>query len=146
MSSNAFAAALQLEFKPSRQSCYWRWLTHGAAAATLTLLQSPWLIAAVAGMLMLSLYRSRTQQTITLLWHSDGRWTWYEGGCESEAMLAETPFVQPWLVILPLRVDGLRRIRHVAVFPDMLPAQAFRRLSVRLRGLRNQMVDTGDTQ
>lgn len=133
MSSNAYAAALRLELTPSRQRHQWRWLTHATAAATLPMLPSPWLIAAVAIVLLLSLYRSRAEPAITLLWHGDGHWTLFEADCESEVTLAETPFVQPWLVILPLRVDTQRRVRRIAIFPDMLPAQEFRRLRVRLR-------------
>ncbi len=46
-----------------------------------------------------------------------------------EARLAAHAFVMPWLVILYF--DG--RPRHLLLLPDMLPAQAFRRLRVRLR-------------
>lgn len=133
MSSNAYAAALRLELKPSRQRRHWRRLTHFLVAATLPMLQEPWLIAAVALVLLVSLYRSRTEPVITLLWDSDGRWSLFEDDCESEVTLAETPFVQPWLVILPLRMDGLQRARRIVIFPDMLPVQEFRRLRVRLR-------------
>lgn len=136
MSSNASAAALRLELQPSRQRRGWRWLTHLAVAATLPLLQSPWLTAAVAVAVLLSLYRARAEPYVTLLWHSDGHWTWFEDDGESEATLAEAPFVQPWLVILPLRLEGRRWIRRIAIFPDSLPEQDFRRLRVRLRSGR----------
>ncbi|MBI5041670.1 MAG: hypothetical protein HZB57_10885 [Gammaproteobacteria bacterium] len=144
MSSNAYAAALRLELKPSRQRRYWRWLTHAAVASTLPMLQSIWLIAAVTGVLLLSLYRSRTEPAITLLWHSDGRWTMFEGGGEIAVALAESTFIQPWLVILPLRVDTQRRVRRIAIFSDMLPEQEFRRLRVRLRSRRDEVLVAGD--
>ncbi len=108
------------------------------------MLQSPWLVAAVVVILLLSLYRSRAEPTITLLWHSDGRWTLFEDGSEMAVSLAEPPFIQPWLVILPLRVDAQRRARRIAIFPDMLPAQDFRRLRVRLRSRREDVLKAGD--
>ena len=138
MSSNAYAAALRLEFKPSRQRRYWRWLTHLVVTATVPMLQSPWLIAVVVLVVLLSLYRSRTEPSITLLWHGDGRWTLFEDGGESEAVLAETPFVQTWLVILPLRVNNQYTVRRIALFPDTLPGDVFRRLRVRLRNRRDE--------
>ena len=144
MSSNAYAAALRLELKPSRQRRYWRWLTHLTVAATLPMLQSPWLVAAVVVILLLSLSRSRTEPAITLLWHGDGRWTLFEAGSKMAVSLAEPPFIQPWLVILPLRVDALRHARRITVFPDMLPAQDFRRLRVRLRSRRDNVLKAGD--
>ncbi|MBI5463075.1 MAG: hypothetical protein HY941_12890 [Gammaproteobacteria bacterium] len=133
MSSNAYAAALRLELKPSRLRRYWRWLTHLIAIATVPMLQSFWLIAIVLTVVLLSLYRSRGAAEITLLWHSDGHWSLFENDSEIDAILAEGAFIQPWLVILPLRLDNRHRVRHIAIFPDMLPAQDFRRLRVRLR-------------
>jgi hypothetical protein len=144
MSSNTYAAALRLELKPSRQRRYWRWLTHLTVAATLPMLQSLWLSSAVAAGVLLSLYRSPTESNITLLWHSDGRWSFFKEGVEVAATLAEAAFIQPWLVILPLRVDTQRRIQRIAIFPDMLPAQDFRRLRVRLRS-RHEAPDTVDS-
>ena len=136
MSSNVYAAALRLELQPSRQRRWWRSLTHLAVATTLPMLQSPWLITIVAFVLLLSLHRSRAEPAITLLWDSDGRWTIFENGGETTVTLAEPAFIQPWLVILPLRVDTQPCVRCVAVLPDMVPAQEFRRLRVRLRSGR----------
>lgn len=133
MPTPSSAAALRLELKPSRQRRGWRRLTHVAALAGVPLLQSPWLIAAVLAAVAASWCRSHAEQKITLLWDSDGGWKLFDDGGESEATLASVPFVQPWLVILPLRMDGRNRVRYVAIFPDMLPAQEFRRLRVRLR-------------
>ena len=144
MSSNAYAAALRLELKPSRQRRYWRWLTHLSVVATLPMLQSFWLISAVAAVVLLSLYRSSTEPDITLLWHSDGRWSLFREGGETAATLAEAAFIQPWLVILPLRVDAQRRVQRIVIFPDMLPAQEFRRLRVKLRSRRDAVLKAGD--
>lgn len=134
MSSNAYAAALRLELAPSRRRRQWRWLTHAVVAATLPLLQSYWLIAAVACLLLYSLHRSRHDPALVLLWDSDGRWTLYEGTAATDATLAATAFAQPWLVILPLHRTDNGRVQRIAIFPDMLPARDFRRLQVRLRG------------
>ena len=144
MSSNVYAAALRLELKPSRQRRYWRWLTHLIVVATLPMLQSFWLIPAVAALVLLSLYRSPTEPAITLLWHSDGRWSFFKEGVEVAATLAEAAFIQPWLVILPLRIGSQRRVQRIAIFPDMLPAQDFRRLRVRLRSRRDDVLKAGD--
>ena len=133
MSSRESAAPLRLELRPSRRRRQWRRLTHLAALASLPLLQSCWLAAAVFGAVALSWHASRREPALTLLWQGDGRWSLFEDGGEYGAALAEHPFVQPWLVILPLRVEGLRRVRRIAVFPDSLPEQDFRRLRVRLR-------------
>lgn len=132
MSSNTYAAPLRLEFAPSRRRVLWRRLTHGAAAATLPILPSPWLAVAVAALVLLSWYRSRAEPALTLLAHAEGQWTLFEADRVSEAVCAGAPFVQPWLIILPLRIGGRRRVRRIAVFPDMLPAREFRRLRVRL--------------
>jgi len=105
------------------------------------MLQSPWLIVAVAVVLLLSLYRSHIEPAITLLWHGDGHWTMFEDGVETAVTLAESAFIQPWLVILPLRVDTQRRVQRIVIFPDMLPEQDFRRLRVRLRS-RHEVLDT----
>lgn len=133
MSSNASAAALRLELRSSRQRRHWRRLTHLAALASLPLLQSFWLAAAVFCVIALSWHASRHEPTLTLLWRGDDRWALFEGGGEYEAALAGAPFVQTWLVILPLRIEGHRRVRRIAVFADNLPEQDFRRLRVRLR-------------
>lgn len=133
MSSRESAAPLRLELRPSHRRRQWRRLTHLAALACLPLLQSFWLAAAVSGAVALSWHVSRREPARTLLWQDEGRWSLCADGHESAATLAAAPFVQTWLVILPLRVEGQRRVRRIAVFPDNLPEQDFRRLRVRLR-------------
>lgn len=133
MSSDAYAAPLRLELRPSSQRRWWRRLTHFAVLVSLPLLQSPWLALAVAVALLVSWRRTRAERETILLWHSDGRWTLFEDGAEFDATVAGLPFIQPWLVILPLRTGRQRRARRVVVFADILPAHDFRRLRVRLR-------------
>lgn len=136
MSSRESAAPLPLELQPSRRRAHWRLLTHLAVLAGLPLLQSFWLAAAAFAVVSFSWYRSRREPAIGLRLRSDGGWSLFEDGVAVDAELAETPFVQTWLVILPLRVDGQRRIRRIAIFPDHLPEQDFRRLRVRLRSTK----------
>lgn len=142
MSYNASVTALRLELRPSRLRRNWRWATHIAAASTVPMLQSPGLIAAVVVALLLSLYCSRSGPAITLLWDSAGRWTLYRDDSETDATLDGSAFIQPWLVILPLRRADTGRMHRLAIFPDMLSAQDFRRLRVRLR--RATGADAGD--
>lgn len=144
MSSNAFAAPLRLEFKASYQRRYWRWFTHLVVLASLPLLQPVWLIVGIAALILLSLYRTRTESTLVLLWHSDGHWTLFEDGNISSASLAGPAFVQSWLVILPLRVGASGGLRYIPVFPDMLAVELFRRLRVGLRTGRGEETTADD--
>lgn len=133
MSSNVFAAPLRLDLKPARQRRTWRWLTHFTVLTTLPLLQSPWLIVVVIAIVLVSLYRTHSASRLTLLWSSDDQWTLFEDGKGVTARLAGPAFVQAWLVILPLKLNSSRVLRHITVFPDEVPEQIFRRLRVRLR-------------
>lgn len=132
MSSSIFGAPLRLELGPSRRLRVWRWLVHGAAAATVPLLQSLPLAACIAALLLSSFFR-RTDSPTTLLLRSDGSWECVIEGRVEPAVLARAAYVQPWSVILPLKCAGRRRIRYIVLLPDMLPADVFRRLRVRLR-------------
>ncbi|MGH8726709.1 MAG: protein YgfX [Burkholderiales bacterium] len=54
-------------------------------------------------------------------------------GEAQECFLLDSSFVTPSLTILNLKVQGKRRARHVAILPDSLPPDDFRRLRVWLR-------------
>jgi hypothetical protein len=146
MSSNVFAAPLRLDVKPARRRRVWRWASHLAVFTTLPLLQSPWLMAVVLACLMLNLYRTRTASLLTLLWRSDDHWTLFENGKAASAQLEGVAFVQPWLVILPLRPVDSYRLRCIPLFPDELPEPAFRQLRVRLRMHREVVTEAGGVQ
>lgn len=45
----------------------------------------------------------------------------------------ETALLTPWLVLLRVQPPGARRARTLAILPDSLPPEAFRRLRVWLR-------------
>lgn len=117
-----------------------------AALSTLPLLQSPWLMLVVLACLILSLYRTRTTSPFTLLWRNDDHWTLFENGEAVSAQLVGIAFVQPWLVILPLRPMSSRGMRYVSLFPDEVPETTFRRLRVRLRMHQEAVDDAGDAQ
>lgn len=132
--SNAFAAPLRLELRPSRQR---RWLLLSVHLALL--LPIPWLqhIGLQIGYVLIAfagLYRHwHALLPSTLLWNSEGQWEIQLAAQVQPAQLAGVAFVQSWLVIVPLRVDNTRRVQRLAIFPDMLDAHSFRRLRVRLR-------------
>ncbi|GBG15242.1 uncharacterized protein NMK_2845 [Novimethylophilus kurashikiensis] len=46
------------------------------------------------------------------------------------AEILGSSFVQPWLTVLHLRLEGRKRMLPVVLFPDALPHEAFRRLRV----------------
>ena len=54
-------------------------------------------------------------------------------GCHYDGQLRDGSFVAPWLAVVRWRRRGERFDRTVLVLPDMLDAESFRRLRVRLR-------------
>jgi hypothetical protein len=50
-----------------------------------------------------------------------------------EGAVQADSYVGAWLTTLVVRSDGKRRLRTVAILPDMLPADDFRRLRLLLR-------------
>jgi hypothetical protein len=54
-------------------------------------------------------------------------------GRRIEGLLQPDSYVGAWLTTLVVRPEGKRRLRSVAILPDMLPADDFRRLRLLLR-------------
>ena len=54
-------------------------------------------------------------------------------GRHIEGIVQPDSYVGAWLTTLVVRPDGKRRLRTLAVLPDMLPAEDFRRLRLLLR-------------
>jgi hypothetical protein len=54
-------------------------------------------------------------------------------GRRIEGAVQADSYVGAWLTTLVVRSDGKRRLRTVAILPDMLPADDFRRLRLLLR-------------
>ena len=110
------------------------WTTVGLAVAVLG--SYVWLVAHHA-----LLWHPRSVRR--LRWGSGGRWqVGSRDGQELSATLSPDSFVRPWLTILRLRPESGGLVRNVVLLPDMLDAEAFRRLRVRLR--LEQGVQTAD--
>ncbi len=54
-------------------------------------------------------------------------------GGRIEGVVQPGSYVGAWLTTLVVRPEGKRRLRTVAILPDMLPAEDFRRLRLLLR-------------
>jgi hypothetical protein len=54
-------------------------------------------------------------------------------GRHIEGIVQPDSYVGAWLTTLVVRPDGKRRLRTLAILPDMLPAEDFRRLRLLLR-------------
>lgn len=141
-SSNPYAVPLRLE--PARSVQLAAWLLAGHTGALLLL---PWL--PLHPLLQLALGAALAG---SLLWHwldtvlrrlpgSVRSFIWLAGtdcrlqtvrGPVCHVQLGKTALVQPWLVILGYRAGRWRR-RYLLLLPDMLDADTFRRLRVRLR-------------
>jgi toxin CptA len=130
------------DFRPSRQLAVLLTAMHILAGMGVLLLSLP---LAWRGLLLIALAAS-----LAFFW---SRWrgdqlhfaalAWAQGGgirvlaraddewCD--AVLARGGYVSSWLTVIPLRIEGESRPRHLAVLPDMLDADAYRRLRVFLR-------------
>jgi hypothetical protein len=116
-------------------------LSHGAALAVLPFCGLPPLpVATLALGVVLSWLRTRRREVQhrdadsiqSLVWEEGNRWRLtLRSGQETGASLRPYVFLQPWLVILHFRRDDGHAARLV-LLPDMLDADSFRRLRVRL--------------
>ncbi len=127
---------LPLRCQPSRSLLGILLGLHLLAAAALFLAGLPdW--ARWAGVLTLAVgaaFQLRRQETTELRLEPDGSLLLRSGEDEwrPAAVLAQTS-VSPWLSVLRYRLEGEGRARSLAVLPDSLPADDFRRLRVWLR-------------
>ena len=136
-----YATPLCLEPGVSRRLGGFLALSHGAALAVLPFCGLPPLpVAAMACGVVLSWLRTRRRDVLRRDTGSIASLVWEEGnrvgltlrsGRETGATLRPFVFMQPWLVILHFRRDDGRTVRLV-LLPDMLDADSFRRLRVRL--------------
>ena len=139
---NAFAGPQHLELRPSRALALLVWLPHLLAAALVPGLAVPfWVAALVIILTALSLWRTHCRElrrsgaygVQAVEWRSDGRWRLRLASGWREAELVLPIYEQPFLVVLPFRLEGRRRTLGVVILPDMTDADNFRRLRVRLR-------------
>ena len=127
------------EFRPSRQLVVLLTAIHILAGVGVWLLSLP---LAWRGLLLIALAAS-----LASFWRGwrGGRLhvaalAWAQGGgirvlsrADDEwrdAELAQGGYVSSWLTVIPVRIEGESRPRHLAVLPDMLDADAYRRLRV----------------
>ncbi len=139
--SGKYATPLRLELGRSRLLQLYLGLLHGVALLILPFMQLPaTIVLPVALVLLLSYLRYRRRYwraahpdaVRSVVWGVADRVELTLGsGRRADATLLPQGFIQPWLVILHLRPDTGRR-RHLMVLPDMLDAESFRRLRVRL--------------
>ena len=143
MSSIEYATPLSLELKPSRTLFRILTLMHLGAAGMLFATSLPGWTTACVLVLVLGSYMSLVARHALLRVPGSVRWLrWDKGnhwrvcalnGNEYSASLRPDSFVSPWLTVLLLRPESGGRLRNVVLLPDMLDAEAFRHLRVRLR-------------
>jgi hypothetical protein len=148
--SRKYATPLHLELGRSRLLWLYLTLLHGALLVTLPFVQLPGsFVLLLTLVLVLSYLRYRRLYWLTanrdsirsLVWGSAERMQLtLESGQGAGASLLPHGFVLSWLVILHLRLDTGRK-RYLIVLPDMLDAESFRRLRVRLLLDMKQVVD-----
>ncbi len=143
MSSTAYATPLRLELKPSRTLFWLLTFSHLGAAGLLWTTNLPVWATACLGVSVLVSYLwlvarhallCHPAAAVCLLWPSGIQWqVRSRNGEEASALLSPESFVRPWLTVLLLRPETGGGARNVVLLPDMLDAEAFRRLRVRLR-------------
>jgi hypothetical protein len=140
MSSTAFATPLNLELRPSRRLAGFLLAAHGGALALLPFTSLPlWAMITVGLAVLASLTRllprfatlGHPDAVTRLVWPAGDEWQLSSrGGQQDSGVLLPGAYVHPSLVILPFRTGRGRR--SVPILPDMLDADSFRRLRVRL--------------
>ena len=146
--SGKYATPLYLEIGPSRLMVAWLLLVTVAALSVLWRVPFPgWLSLLLTFAVLLGLLMSWRKQVQRC--HPDAvrSMVWNEGrqcqlnlnsGQQQAVELASRAFVLPWLVILYFE-SPLWRPQQLVLLPDMLDADVFRRLRVRLK------IETGQT-
>ncbi|WP_148665414.1 protein YgfX [Sulfurifustis variabilis] len=140
--SARFGASLTIVLGPSHRLAGLLGIAYGGAIAIALLLPVPWLVrGAIALVLAFGLYlalrthayRSTAGTVNALEFGADGTCSVrFSGAGQWTECELEHSWVHPRLALLSLRVAGARRAR-VAIAADAIPAEAFRRLRVRLR-------------
>lgn len=128
----------------------WLMLTHSVPLLAWPLLPFPaWLLAPLAAGAGCSLWWHWRRHAARVHRDAIRQLHWSAGldcrlllvsGRQAAATLLPQAIVLRWLVILHLRGPG-RQLRHLVILPDMLPADRFRQLRVRLRMALQQAGD-----
>ncbi|MGB5260193.1 MAG: protein YgfX [Gammaproteobacteria bacterium] len=135
-----YATPLRIDLQASRQAATWLLALHASGVTVLPLASLP-LWGQAAGMLAaaaslwwhwLRHVSRRRSPVITFVWKGGSDCEVVDGdGAAVACTLAPRAFVMPWLVIIYYHTGA--RHRSLFILPDMLPADTFRRLRVRLK-------------
>lgn len=147
MSSTKYAQPLRLEPKPSRILITLLTIGHFGAIAVLVPLDLTIIVKLGMGfVLLVSLFVALKKQpgrvgeggVKSLVWTTDGEWLLETvDGKTLSAILHESTYVHPWLVVLNFRLDGKRSLLSFTLAPDALDKELFRELRVRLKVVGN---------
>lgn len=146
MSSNSFAATIDLQLRPSTRALKLLFTLHLVPVGILPFAMQPGqpmiLLAAAFAVSWLCLRRHPAfgfgQRALArLTWHAEGNWTLREqSGLSSEATLQGNSYLHPRLLVLNFKLkDGSRRSR--AILGDEASAEQLRRLRARLSTSEN---------
>ncbi len=140
--SNTYATPLLLELRASRRLRLLIIISHTAALLVLPLLDIAWWMMLTAGFLVVLSFVVNFRRHVLyrgmralrwMRWGDADDWELHTtSGLTLRAQLLTDWYAQPWLVMIPLRVDG-HGVWHVPVVTDMLDADSFRQLRVRLK-------------
>lgn len=151
MSSAKYAAPLLLELGPSRNLTGFLLAIYVAGYAALWTLPLPWFLPLLAGAPLYLNMRSTFKRYGTrnhpmairsVLWDAKGDWhlTRVDKSIVKAELMGDS-FVHPALTVLNFRVVGNRRSESAVIVSDMIAANAFRQLRVRIKlGARNEAV------
>ncbi len=146
--SGKYATPLFLEVRPSRLMAAWLLLVTVAALLVLWLMPLPgWLSLFITSTVLFWLLMTWRKQVRRCHLDAVRSLVWGAGrqcrlmlhsGQQQVVELASRAFILPWLVILYFE-SPLWRPQQLVLLPDMLDADVFRRLRVRLK------IETGQT-
>ncbi|MGH8456066.1 MAG: protein YgfX [Stenotrophobium sp.] len=141
MSSNSFAATIDLQPRPSMRAFRWLFWLHVTPLALIPFAMQPgpmmWVLLGLIALSWMGLRRHPAlgfgPKAIThLIWHAEGGWMLHDGaGRHSEAELLGNSYVHPKLLVLNFRLKSGRR-RTRLLLGDELDADLLRRLRARL--------------
>ena len=111
----------------------------GATVATLLMLAvAPFpleaALAAAGGVIALALHARRALRAVSgVRLDCERAIAVRTGGAWRSGVVREGCFVAPWLTLVRWRPDGARHDRTLVILPDMLPAEAMRKIRVILK-------------
>lgn len=137
--SKEYATPLILDLKKSSIVNVYQIAVHLLAVfAVLYASISAWLMLVLVVFISLHFFYQKTTSNkfSKIVWLSDNQWNLYRSDEDfSEARLTVMSFLTSWLVILAFKIDDAGRV-NVLIPYDMLDAENFRRLKVRLKILK----------